>query len=398
MKTLIKYLYFLALIAAVITFSHCGGGDDPGPSINTSSVNYSESSEVSLEGVMNGSVAFSDIDNDDDQDLLITGAGKTILYSNDGAGNYTRLNGTQFPATNNGKVIFADVDNNNSEDVLIMGDNVNSSGSAGGLFINNGSGNFSISFGSQIDILELSSFAFADIDNDNDNDLIVTGWDGSFMETYLYIGNGSGNFSLNNESNLDNIWRGSIAFADVDNDNDQDVVICGATGSGVTTVLYINDGSGKFTEANNNSFTGVWKSSIAFADIDGDNDQDLLITGEAEQPVTELYVNDGSGNFTKLTTVNLEGVMNGSIAFADVDKDNDLDVLITGESNNGMGISNLYANNGSGNFTLFSGLALAQVKNSSVAFADVNNDDNPDLLISGENNSGIAISKLYISQ
>ena len=31
MKTRIKYLYFLALMAAVITFSHCGGGDDPEP-------------------------------------------------------------------------------------------------------------------------------------------------------------------------------------------------------------------------------------------------------------------------------------------------------------------------------------------------------------------------------
>ena len=41
-----------------------------------------------------------------------------------------------------------------------------------------------------------------------------------------------------------------------------------------------------------------------------------------------------------------EGVRFGSIAFADVDGDNDFDVLITGENNAGTFISKLYINDG----------------------------------------------------
>ena len=80
------------------------------------------------------------------------------------------------------------------------------------------------------------------------------------------------------------------------------------------------------------SFDGVFYSSIAFADIDNDNDQDVLITGYIDwgQPNTKLYTNDGSGNFAEVTGTPFDGVRDGSIAFADIDNDNDQDLLITG--------------------------------------------------------------------
>lgn len=44
-------------------------------------------------------------------------------------------------------------------------------------------------------------------------------------------------------------------------------------------------------------FEGVFFSSIAFADVDADNDQDILITGATGAigtniPITKLYTND----------------------------------------------------------------------------------------------------------
>jgi hypothetical protein len=80
---------------------------------------------------------------------------------------------------------------------------------------------------------------------------------------------------------FENVRASSIAFADVDRDNDQDALIIGANKSGGRIAkLYINDGTGGFTEMTDNTFEGVTDGSIAFADVDGDNDQDLLITGE----------------------------------------------------------------------------------------------------------------------
>jgi hypothetical protein len=91
-----------------------------------------------------------------------------------------------------------------------------------------------------------------------------------------------------------------------------------------------------FTEVTGTPFTGVAQSSIAFADVDGDNDLDVLITGlnfMGQPPgvrISKLYTNDGVGNFTEVFGTPFAGVEEGSIAFADVDGDNDQDVLITG--------------------------------------------------------------------
>ncbi len=145
------------------------------------------------------------------------------------------------------------------------------------------------------------------------------------------------------------VEEGSIAFADVDGDNDQDVLITGWSDIGFISRLYANDGSGSFTEVIGTPFPGVNESSIAFADVDGDNDQDVLITGQNSSFtfISKLYTNNGSGNFTEMMNTPFEGVRDGSIAFADVDGDNDQDVLITGSgSTNGNPISKLYTNNG----------------------------------------------------
>ncbi len=73
---------------------------------------------------------------------------------------------------------------------------------------------------------------------------------------------------------------------------------------------------------------------MALEDIDGDNDLDFLITGfKYPDAHTKLYTNDGAGVFTEVTNTNLSDVSFGSVAFADIDGDNDKDLVITGEGN-----------------------------------------------------------------
>tara|TARA_B100000809_G_scaffold139066_1_gene136701 strand:- start:17102 stop:17482 length:381 start_codon:yes stop_codon:yes gene_type:complete len=87
-------------------------------------------------------------------------------------------------------------------------------------------------------------------------------------------------------------------------------------------------------------FERVQYSSIAFADIDGDNDQDVIITGQDNSNLasTKLYTNNGNGSFIEVFGSPFEDVKNSSIAFTDIDFDNDQDVLITGENNSGLPI------------------------------------------------------------
>lgn len=94
-------------------------------------------------------------------------------------------------------------------------------------------------------------------------------------------------------------------------------------------------------------FEGVEYSSIAFSDVDGDGDDDLLITGQniLFEQTTKLYIND-DGNFSEVLDTPFEGTENGSVAFSDVDGDGDNDLLITGLTQTNKKIAQLYANNG----------------------------------------------------
>ena len=148
---------------------------------------------------------------------------------------------------------------------------------------------------------------------------------------------------------LDGILYSSIAFSDVDGDSDPDVLITGVTDLNQRiSKLYTNDGQGNFIELLGTPFDGVWIGSIAFSDVDGDEDPDVLITGDRSQEdlISKLYKNDGQGNFTELSGTSFDGVDNGSIAFTDVDGDNDPDVLITGRNSSSERITKLYLNDG----------------------------------------------------
>ena len=352
-----------------------------------------------------GTIAFSDVDGDNDFDLLITGDNNSFngiakLYINDGQGNFSEVAGTPFEGVGaNNSIAFADVDGDNDPDVLITGRN-NSFQKIAKLYINDGLGNFTEMLETPFDGVEESSIAFADIDGDNDPDVLITGRTNSLGNTAkLYTNDGQGNFSEVTETSILGVRNSSIAFSDVDGDNDPDLLITGENMVQITK-LYINDGLGNFSEMPGTSFISVSLGSIAFSDIDGDNDPDVLITGttNADDYISKLYTNDGQGNFSEVAGTPFDGVVISSIAFSDVDRDNDFDVLITGSTNGTTNnIAKLYTNDGQGNFSEMMGTPFEEVWFSSIAFSDVDGDNDPDVLITGSINTGEYISKLYLN-
>ena len=159
-----------------------------------------------------------------------------------------------------------------------------------------------------------------------------------------------------------------------------------------------------FTEVTGTPFVGVARSSVAFADVDGDGDNDLMIVGDhsIDEPSAKLYINDG-GSFTELIGTPFVGVSKGSVAFSDVDSDGDNDLMISGyiEDTHQFGIyissiTKLYTNDG-GSFTEVTGTPFVGVtgNDGSLAFSDVDGDGDNDLLITGRNRVGERIAKLY---
>ncbi|MEM7370612.1 MAG: T9SS type A sorting domain-containing protein [Bacteroidota bacterium] len=376
-----------------------GGGPIALLYTNDGSGNFSINPTSPIEGVYLSAIAFSDVDGDNDQDVLITGNPQSgsfrlsKLYSNDGSGNFSEVMGTPFIGVDRCSIGFADVDGDNDQDALIVG--TTGFFRIATLYTNDGMGAFTEVRG-PFDGVKSGSIAFADIDGDNDQDVLVSGRTGLSSITKLYTNDGVGNFSEVMNTPFDSVSISSIAFADVDGDNDQDVLITGsAIGIGPISKLYTNDGTGNFIELINTPFVGVLAGSIAIADVDGDNDQDVLLTGgDGSASVSKLYTNDGAGNFSEVMGTPFDGVSSSSIAFADVDGDNDEDVLITG-FNDVSPISKLYTNDGAGTFTEVMGTPFVSVARGSIAFADVNGDNNPDVLITGLNPAFVPLTRLY---
>src|SRR5690348_7539470 len=90
-----------------------------------------------------------------------------------------------------------------------------------------------------------------------------------------------------------------------------------------------------FSENTNVTLPGVYNSSAAWADYNGDGKPDLLLTGynsASNQAITKIYKNTGNG-FAEDTSVTLPGIYGGSVAWADYNGDDKPDFLLTGYNN-----------------------------------------------------------------
>jgi hypothetical protein len=118
-----------------------------------------------------------------------------------------------------------------------------------------------------------------------------------------------------------------VAIGDVDGDGWVDIYLCSLQGP---NRLYRNLGSWRFDEmdAGEAACAGQLSTGVAFADVDGDGDLDLLVNGISAG--TRLFLNDGKGKWTELKTAGLSRTASAtSLALADIDGDGDLDLYCT---------------------------------------------------------------------
>jgi hypothetical protein len=86
---------------------------------------------------------------------------------------------------------------------------------------------------------------------------------------------------------------GSVAWGDVDNDGDLDILLTGSSVCGFVAKVYRNDGGAPtptFTDIGA-GLTGVSYSAAAWGDYDNDGDLDILLTGNDPMyvPVAKVY-------------------------------------------------------------------------------------------------------------
>lgn len=189
-----------------------------------------------------------------------------------------------------------------------------------------------------------------------------------------------------------------VAWGDYDNDGFLDILLTGRdiSGTGVSKVFH-NNGDNTFTDQTGIVLPGVENGSSAWGDYNNDNLLDIVLTGYNPDlgNISRVYRNNGNNTFSEQTGIVLPGVTYSSVTWTDYDNDSDLDLLITGENQSSVYISKIYRNEGGTSFTEQSGIQLSGVKQSSVAMGDYDNDGFLDILLSGLNSSNQNISKIY---
>ena len=194
---------------------------------------------------------------------------------------------------------------------------------------------------------------------------------------------------------------GDMEFADLDGDGDQDLILTGSgnmtdgTTHSALTTLYFNDGTGNFTAVADHGIENIRVSKIALADIDNDSDLDLLISGSTHggTPLTKLYHNDGDGNFTEFAGTPFESLESGYFNFGDLDNDGDQDIIFSG-GHSGIDDIVKYINDGVGNFSLVSSIGVSNISGV-LDLSDFDNDNDLDILVSGQDASENTLTRLY---
>ncbi|UII30793.1 VCBS repeat-containing protein [Fulvivirga ulvae] len=180
---------------------------------------------------------------------------------------------------------------------------------------------------------------FIDVDNDNDLDLVIVSGGNEFrshdnpLQLRLYTNDGRGQFSRKKEA-FENIFlTGSIVKkCDFDKDGDQDVFVGGRVvpwnyGFTPESFLLVNDGKGNFSDLTPPGLKEVGMvKDAAWADMDGDGFDDLIVVGEWF-PVTVFLNKDGQLSQNNAVSIENSNGWWNAIQVDDADSDGDLDLI-----------------------------------------------------------------------
>ena len=208
-----------------------------------------------------------------------------------------------------------------------------------------------------------SSVAMGDFNNDNKTDLILVGCTAGAVTSctsigaYVYTNNGMTlTHNLSWSQNLTAVGRSSIAIGDIDNDGDLDIIIAGSSDYSTADItrVYINNGTSLVANQNwqqNISNANVYGGSVALGDVNNDGRIDIAISGADNSGYEGIYINNGS-SFNKDYTWTPPSFPNGgkslglmALSWVDLDGDSRLDLVVMGSYSTTF-YTNIYTNNG----------------------------------------------------
>jgi hypothetical protein len=321
-------------------------------------------------------LAVADVNGDGQPDLIVADylAGNVSVLLGNGDGSFLSQQGEQLvsvmPASFAGRpgLIAADAGGTITE------------------YLQNSGGSFS-SLPSFAVTGGLDSVQTADLNGDGIPDLVVADASGTVS---VLLGNGDGSFSTEQTFNY---GPGAlVALGDLAGDGIEDIVIVDPS-TGLAHVL-LGTGEGTFTPVASTVNLGPGASSVTLADVNGDGKPDLIVANHYYS-VVECALGNGNGTFgaVQFTPV-IYGV--SEVRVANINGDGIPDLITT---NNRLGgaadlngqryaIADLLIGNGDGTFTDIGGISVGPA-GTPIAVSDINGDGLSDLVTTNYNTGTI---------
>ncbi|TDQ14696.1 FG-GAP repeat protein [Algoriphagus boseongensis] len=270
---------------------------------------------------MGPALAVGDVNGDGKEDLYLGGAkdqAGTLLIQNQNGG-FDPMPNPIFEQLAKAEDVVAEFGDFNQDGYLDLfvgsGGNENPTGDLFNfdrIFFGDGSGNFIFSMNSLPPIGEnTSSVAIADVDGDGDLDLFVgssvkTGDYGASPKSSLLINNGRGQFkdetALWFGGNVEFGMVNTLQFANLDGDNQHELILTGDWNP-IRVFKFANQKATEF-KPKGLEFSAGWIQSLEIADLDGNGKPDILVgnlglnsklKASSEKPVW-LYHHDFDAN------------------------------------------------------------------------------------------------------
>jgi hypothetical protein len=239
--------------------------------------------------------------------------------------------------------------------------------------------------------LSVGDLEFGDVDADGDLDVMLADWgdDGPINDrggqTALWLNDGSGVFTDATAVRMPETLVGfswDLELVDVDNDWDLDAAVsCKLCPS---SLLFLNDGAGTFTDVTAERMP-AFENNYEFApiDLDADGFLDLVTINDGPGATEHVFRNDGTGTFVDATaewwpsTANT-GWDDNVVVALDVESDGDADFVVGSLD----GPDRLLINDGTGVLSLVDDPfdASASTGTLGMAIADLDGDGRPDVV------------------
>ncbi len=185
----------------------------------------------------------------------------------------------------------------------------------------------------------------ADLNNDGYMDILLSGYDDNAPKpdeslgngaSYVYMNNGNGGYTKMDMKFAAAENQGLLFAIDANNDGWLDIVEMGRdlnNGWANSANLYLNDKTGKFTQAENPGIVGG-QTVVGMGDMNNDGFMDFAHTG---WPTQSIAYGNGDGTFTEVVMNETTGLQQlaargGATSVVDLNGDNTLDIQVSGYS------------------------------------------------------------------